>query len=217
MQEILLAAGASGGMKGDKTLLLLQADKGGIDVANPARQFSKVATVNTTTTAKFNNKQFDCLSSASYFEMMAANKTDLVFSPNQDFTIEFWSRNSSVASSWWLYFGTGTQSCLKVYQGQVYLQDQARSLNFNTNFWPLSNWAHIAIVNKGGITKLYINGSTAVTGAGFASGGWSEASRFARIGFGELTAFGYMDQIRISKVARYDGNFSVPTAPFVLD
>ncbi|AFC21274.1 hypothetical protein GAP31_094 [Cronobacter phage vB_CsaM_GAP31] len=217
MFEAMLTAGKSAPIVGNKTLLLLQADKGGVDQAKSDRVFSKVAAVTTTTTAKFNNKQFDCLSAASYFEMMAANKTDLVFGPTDDYTIEFWCKNSSVASSWWLYFGTGTQSCLKVYQSVVYLQDQLRYLSFNSNFWPLSTWAHIAIVNKDGTTKLYINGSTAVTGAGFASGGWSLPSGYARIGYGEATAFAYMDQIRISKVARYSGNFSVPTAPFILD
>lgn len=217
MQEILLAAGASGGVKGDKTLLLLQADKGGLDVAKPSRQFSKVANVTESSVAKFNGKMFTCSDTVSYFEIQGVNKTDLVFKPDEDFTIEFWSRNSSVASSWWMYFGTGTQSCLKVYQGTVYLQDQLRALSFSSNFWPLTNWAHIAIVSKGGTTKLYINGSTAVTGAGFQSGGWSAPIYFARIGFGEQSMFGNLDQFRISKVARYDGNFSVPTAPFVLD
>jgi len=217
VQEILLAAGASGGVKGDKTLLLLQAGKGTSDIAKPTRQFSRVPVIQTGSYAKFDNAYFDCTTSARYFEMMATEKTDLVFKPGDDFTIEFWSRNTSVSSSWWMYFGTGTQSCLKVYQNLVYLQDQLRYLSFNSNFWPLSNWAHIAIVSKDGITKLYINGSTAVTGAGFVSGGWSDTSRFARIGFGEQTMFGALDQFRISKVARYDGNFSVPTAPFILD
>ncbi len=217
MQEILLAAGAGSSTKGDKTLLLLQADKGVIDVANPARQFAKGADVATGSYGKFNNKYFNCNTASSYFEIAALQKTDLVFKADQDFTIEFWSRNASVASSWWMYFGTGTQSCLKVYQSRVYLQDQLRSLDFSTNFWPLSDWAHVAIVSKAGVTKLYLNGKVAPTTTSFASGGWSEASRFARIGFGETTMFGALDQFRISKVARYDGEFSVPTAPFVLD
>lgn len=215
MQEILLAAGASGGVKGDKTLLLLQADKGGIDVAKPARQFSRVATVATGSYGKFNNAYFNCTTATSYFEMAGTEKTDLVFKAEDDFTIEFWSRNTSIASSWWMYFGTGTQSCLKVYQSRVYLQDQLRSLDFNSNSWPLTDWAHVAIVSKAGTTRLYINGVS--IGTPFASGGWSEASRFARIGYGEFTMFGALDQFRISKIARYDGNFSVPTAPFVLD
>ncbi|QEG12136.1 hypothetical protein OMEGA_68 [Klebsiella phage vB_KaeM_KaOmega] len=215
MQEILLAAGASGGVKGDKTLLLLQADKGGIDVANPSRPFTRTATVAAGSYGKFNNKYFDCTTSTSYFEMDGTVKNDLVFKPTDDFTIEFWSRNTSVASSWWMYFGTGTQSCLKVYQNIVYLQDQLRYLSFSSNLWPLSNWAHVAIVSKSGTTKLYINGVS--IGTPFASGGWSTFDRFSRIGFGEQTMFGALDQFRISKVARYDGNFSVPTAPFVLD
>jgi hypothetical protein len=217
VQEILLAAGAGSGAKGDKTLLLLQADKPGIDVAKTSRQFSKVAAVNNTTAAKFNGKEFRCIDSTSYFEILAANKTDLVFKAEDDFTIEFWSRNSSVASSWWVYFGSGTQSCLKVYQSVVYLQDQGNYLSFNSNFWPLTAWAHVAIVNKGGVTKLYINGKLAPSTTSFASRGWSTESAFARIGFGEQSVFGSLDQIRISKVARYDGDFAVPTTPFVLD
>lgn len=215
MFEAMLTVGQRSAPGADKTLLLLQADKGVIDVAKPGRLFSNVAVIATGSYGKFNNTYFNCTTAASYFEMAGTEKTDLVFKSTDDFTIEFWSRNTSVASSWWMYFGTGTQSCLKVYQSRVYLQDQLRSLDFNSGSWPLSNWVHVAIVSKSGTTKLYINGVS--IGTPFASGGWSEASRFARIGFGEQSMFGALDQFRISKVARYDGNFSVPTAPFILD
>lgn len=213
MEELLLVNTQVS--RGDKTLLLLQADKGVGDVAKPSRLFSKVPVVAEGSYAKFNNKYFNCTTATSYFEMAATEKTDLVFKSTDDFTIEFWSRNTSIASSWWMYFGTGTQSCLKVYQNTVYLQDQLRYLSFSGNLWPLSNLIHVAIVSKAGTTKLYLNGVS--TGTPFVSGGWSEASRFGRIGFGEQSMFGALDQFRISKIARYDGNFTVPNAPFVLD
>lgn len=213
MQELLLVNTQVS--RGENTLLLLQADKGVVDVAKPSRLFSKTPVVAEGSYGKFNNKYFNCTTATSYFEIAGTEKTDLVFKDSDDFTIEFWSRNTSISSSWWMYFGTGTQSCLKVYQNAVYLQDQLRFLSFSGNLWPLSNWTHVAIVSKAGMTKLYLNGAS--IGTPFASGGWSEVSRFARIGFGEQSMFGALDQFRISKIARYDGNFTVPDAPFVLD
>lgn len=217
MLEQILMAGKTPAVA-NKTLLLLQADKGGIDQAKPARAFTKTPTVTTTTTAKFNNKMFTCTNTTSYFEMIAAEKADLVFASTDDYTIEWWSRNNSIAGSWWIYFaGNNTQSYMRNTGSAIALRDQVNGLTFNNNFWPLSNWTHIAVVCKAGTVKMYINGSTAVTGAGFASGGWGSPGSIGRIGFGEATMFGDIDQIRISKVARYDGNFSVPTAPFILD
>lgn len=219
MLETMLAGGKPPTPEPNSTLLLLQADKGGVDQAKATRAFSKVPTVTTSSVAKFNNKMFTCTNTTSYFEMLAAERADLVFAANQDYTIEWWSRNNSIAGSWWIYFaGNNTQSYMRNNGSSILLRDQsAAGLTFNNNFWPLTNWTHVAIVNKDGVTKLYINGSTAVTGAGFASGGWGLATAIARIGFGEATMFGDIDQIRISKVARYNANFSVPTTPFVVD
>lgn len=218
MLETLITGGKPPTPEPNSTLLLLQADKGGVDQAKPTRVFSKVPTVTTTTTAKFNNKMFTCTSSPNYFEMIASERADLVFAANQDYTIEWWSRNSSVAGSWWIYFaGNNTQSYLRNASGTITLKDQVNGLTFNSNFWPLSNWTHVALVNKDGVTKLYINGSLAPGTTSFVSGGWGLATAIARIGFGEATMFGDIDQIRISKVARYNANFSVPTTPFVVD
>lgn len=217
MLEQILMAGKAPAVA-NKTLLLLQADKGGIDQAKPARAFTKTPTVTTSSVAKFNNKMFTCTNTTSYFEMIAAEKADLVFASTDDYTIEWWSRNNSIAGSWWIYFaGNNTQSYMRNTGSAIALRDQVNGLTFNNNFWPLTNWTHVAVVCKAGTVKLYINGSTAVTGAGFASGGWGSPGSIGRIGFGEATMFGDIDQIRISKVARYDGNFSVPTAPFILD
>lgn len=219
MLETLIAVGKpSAPPEPNSTLLLLQADKGGIDQAKPTRAFSRVPTVTTTSTAKFNNKCFTCTNTTSYFEMLAAERSDLVFAADQDYTIEWWSRNTSVAGAWWLYFaGNNTQSYIRNASGTITLRDQVNGLTFNSNFWPLSNWAHIAIVCKAGVVKIYVNGSTAPGTTSFVSGGWGLATAIARIGFGEATMFGDIDQIRISKVARYNANFTVPTTPFVVD
>lgn len=217
MLEQILMAGKDPAVA-NKTLLLLQADKGGVDQAKTTRVFTKTPTVTTSSVAKFNNKMFTCTNTTSYFEMIAAEKADLVFASGDDYTIEWWSRNNSIAGSWWIYFaGNNTQSYMRNTGSTIALRDQVNGLTFNNNFWPLTNWTHVAIVCKAGTVKLYINGSTAVTGAGFSSGGWGSPGSIGRIGFGEATMFGDIDQIRISKVARYDGNFSVPTAPFILD
>lgn len=217
MLEQILMAGKTPAVA-NKTLLLLQADKGGVDQAKTTRAFTKTPTVTTASIAKFNNKMFTCTNTTSYFEMVAAEKEDLVFASGDDYTIEWWSRNTSVAGSWWIYFaGNNTQSYLRNASGTITLRDQVNGLTFNSNFWPLSNWVHVAIVCKAGVVKIYLNGAPAPGTTSFVSGGWGSPGSIGRIGFGEATMFGDIDQIRISKVARYDGNFSVPTAPFILD
>lgn len=94
----------------------------------------------------------------------------------------------------------------------------AHSLSGSTTL-PLNQWVHWAVVYANGVYTGYLNGvavgtfTSALTfglsGGTYTVGGnqYNTASQFP----------GYLDEIRISLMARYTGNFTPPTSPFALD
>jgi hypothetical protein len=77
----------------------------------------------------------------------------------------------------------------------------------------LSAWNHVALVRKAGSFTIYVNG---VGGSPIATPAPPDCAGPLCVGsrqaYDPLT--GYVDELRISKVARYAGNFSPPTTPF---
>ena len=83
---------------------------------------------------------------------------------------------------------------------------------------PASQWVHIALSRSGTSTRLFMGGLQ--TGSTYADT-LNYINSPVRIGDGNdgvsptASFSGYIDDFRITKgVARYTGNFSVPTAPF---
>ncbi len=76
-----------------------------------------------------------------------------------------------------------------------------------------NTWYHVAYVRNSGVTKLYIDGTeilsvsdtTNYTDKYFLVGGWYSTSYLLN---------GYIDEFRISNMARYTSNFTAPTAAF---
>lgn len=81
-----------------------------------------------------------------------------------------------------------------------------------------TTWTHVAVSRQGTSTRLFINGTQ--TGSTYTDTRFYLQSP-VRIGarFDATTAFnGHIDELRITKgLARYTGNFTAPTAPFVYD
>jgi len=77
----------------------------------------------------------------------------------------------------------------------------------------INTWYHVAYVRNSGVTKLYIDGTeilsvtdtTDYTDKHFVFGGWYSTSYLLN---------GYIDDFRISHMARYTSNFTAPSAPF---
>lgn len=142
-----------------------------------------------------------------------------------DFTVECWinytnhgstggivgSANSSLASAisagWFLDFSGTTDNLQFEAQGGVAL--------VSTNAVPRNEWVHIAAVRYNGTITLYINGVP--NGSVFnASNYWSSGSPLL-VGVDRsqgVTMTGWIDDLRISRMARYTASFVPANGPF---
>ena len=86
--------------------------------------------------------------------------------------------------------------------------------------WSINTWYHIAVVRISNQYDIYIDGTalprpaTSAKAGGFAGGGAFTIGRFID---SRGSMDGYMDEIRISNIGRYTGNFTPSTTPFVND
>ena len=144
-----------------------------------------------------------------------------------DFTVELWVRLASTGSIrvpignrssgtglgiWWVEVGTD-QAAYSAWQntaGTSYYPVMPGTLSTNT-------WTHLAVVRNGSTLRMYKDGVggttiTSVTGTFGGNGA---------IYIGGIAASynwdGYIDEVRISNVARYTFNFTAPTTTFEND
>lgn len=79
-------------------------------------------------------------------------------------------------------------------------------------------WYHIALVNNAGTAQLYVDGTaTGTTTALSGSFGNSVSDLWVGAGAGNYSLNGWMDEIRISNIARYTSGFTPTTSAFVND
>ena len=138
-----------------------------------------------------------------------------------DFTFECWIYDTSVTNypqlainssnnGFFLYTGNGATSgsnkVLRHWNG-------GSVTNFSTEL-PQSQWYHFALVRSGSTVKLYINGtadSTTRTDSGTYLMGQSSTLTLGADGAGNNFR-GYINDLRITKLARYTTNFTPPTS-----
>lgn len=78
----------------------------------------------------------------------------------------------------------------------------------------VGTWAHVAVARQSGTTRIFRDGTLLASKADTYNY-LAQAVSIGRYGAGALNFNGWIDELRITKgVARYTGNFSVPTAPF---
>jgi hypothetical protein len=150
-----------------------------------------------------------------------------------DFTIEFWINQSSktglqtivafgyvpiTQNGWTVQTGDGTGNIVFYYHtsggAQVAIATESGS-TVNTG-----TWYHIAVVRTGGNTKIYRNGTQVATGADTTV--YSPATTVSLyigggsyVNFGNYFLNGYLDDLRITRYARYTGAFTAPTTAFL--
>lgn len=143
-----------------------------------------------------------------------------------DFTIDLWV-NVIGSQFGWIYDGRLNTSVVGVYPG-IYITATNTITFCHANNGPLDRivgttvlaggatvWNHIAVVRSAGVTKLYINGvaegvvytdpNTYLSGANRPLIGGNNAGNQFR---------GYIDELRVSNIARWTASFTPPTAPY---
>jgi hypothetical protein len=134
-----------------------------------------------------------------------------------DFTVDMWIRPTNVTGYKGLW-QSGTSSLLNVYL----IGDQVQGVVGGSTTLFLSStrispnvWTMISVEREGNVHRLYING---VLEASSSTGNRPDDGVFAigKNGFGDFN--GYIDELRLSSVARYGGtSFTEPTANYAVD
>lgn len=144
-----------------------------------------------------------------------------------DYTIEFWFRLSAtnreqyfINNRWNGSYTTGDFTIWRSpFNGFIFGMAGSTQINYSVTV-NTSNWYHLAAVRSSGVCKLYIDG-TAASGTMSNTNNLFATNQKLIMGVNSNTgsdwAFGYMDEIRISNIARYTSNFTPSSSAFVND
>lgn len=149
-----------------------------------------------------------------------------LFQSNSDWTIEFWFYTGTSTGTMGIFDTYFTNASpfsgliIQMINGTISVYDGS-SNRATTTTYANSTWHHFAWVNSAGTSRIYINGSN-VTIGGVTS--WTTPSNIFRanapIQIGRDYApnyfTGYIDDLRVTKAARYTANFTAPTSAFPL-
>ena len=149
------------------------------------------------------------------------NGYNLLADSNSDFTIEGYFKAVSANEYAGLGFTLGKGpyytstnhidgANVRVLNNGIFLRDSYQGAY---NEYPITtlykDWFHLVLQRKGSALQVFLNGAKILERA-VSSNGTAGAFTFRPIGAVNT----YMDEVRISKVARYDGDFEPPTAPY---
>lgn len=144
-----------------------------------------------------------------------------------NFTLEFWFNPTTVASAVTVLgfrpaSGNGAYPCIYVNTNGVltYYVFTADRITSAANAIVANTWQSIAVVRNGTQTKMFLNGNqvgvTYTDTTNYLAGSCTiGANDFAANGSYQIR--GYLDELRISNVARYTGNYTPATQPFIND
>ena len=143
-----------------------------------------------------------------------------------DFTIECWMNKASkttqsniigpvafTAGNGWAFYTTQTSGVIKFfdYSNGFTLNAADADSGFQAN-----TWHHVAVVRTGSTLKLYLDGVEKHSAGGYTA----TLSNFQDLQIGDdvnsnqTTYEGFLDEIRLSNVARYTSNFTPSTTAF---
>lgn len=176
-----------------------------------------------TTQVKFGTGAYTSNSLNGYLKVTPYN--DFAFG-RRDFTVEFWFYPTNISSQQ-SFFGTrpyatnGAYPAMFMYNTGSLGFYTAGGYRITTTIRPTLNaWNAIALVRSGTVLTYYINGVNA-------GGQWAtDTTNYlaASCEFGSDDYFpggspikGYMDEIRVSNIARYTANYTPATQPFTND
>jgi hypothetical protein len=172
-----------------------------------------------TSVVKFGTGSYTSNSTSGYINVTPI--TGFAFGTG-DFTIEFWLNTSATGTQGLIGMRpqttNGLYPVLAVVAGKVvfYIQNAAR---LSSNTLTLNQWTSIALVRSAGNNLLFQDGVQ--VGAAYVNASAYLCNRVI-IGADDYTLGGsplngYLDEIRISNIARYTSNYTPATGPFITD
>jgi hypothetical protein len=149
-----------------------------------------------------------------------AYSTDFSYAGSNAYTIEFWLFLQEAGATE-VYFlgqrsGTGKYFRITTAETMFFRSDGAAELSFGTIAKDV--WSHIALTCDGTTVKSFVNGLqiNSAAASSFTDTTTTAFSIFSASSIWTTAGLvGYLDDLRITKgVARYTGNFNIPTAAF---
>jgi hypothetical protein len=146
----------------------------------------------------------------------------LSFNTTQDFTFEAWCRFANTNTYFTIFSGpgqTGSFQLARVDDNTVRVGRTNVAWDaFSTGSATTANtWQHIAASRSNGTLRIFVNGVSVHSSANTQS-----YPLTTTMGIGGDTVYGsssngYIDEVRVSNIARYTANFTPSTTPFVND
>ncbi len=134
-----------------------------------------------------------------------------------DFTIEMWFRRSGQGTQSFMYFGQSDQEVALMRDEEISWYTNTGGVNCQGGNAPQYEWHHLCFQRTGNTIRCYIDGvnraSGSATPTSLANGTFTLGGQKSN---GQLIR-GYMQELRISKVARYGSSFTPPTTPHADD
>lgn len=210
------------------TVLLLHCDGPDGSTSFPDSSPSAKA-VTASGTAKVSTAQSVFGSSSALLNTGGAGTLSIPDSPDftfgaGDFTIDFWVRFAGIAAAQVLLAqrttGMGwTITWLNTnFLRFFYSTDGVTPVAYNPAWAAAANtWYHIAFVRAGPTMRFFVNGVQVGADGNIGAAAIFDSPDPIQVGaelVGSTSFTGNMDEIRISKTARWTSNFSPPTAPY---
>jgi hypothetical protein len=217
----------------------------GIVCSMVGASFTVAATTRTSRTitasnqAKISTAQSKFGGASAFFDGVSDSLTinGIASLANSDFTIEMWARFSTLP---WditpgyimLIAGPGDPYLLIWRSGsgsQVALQSSFGGYGTFTKTGvslAVNTWYHIAYTRQSGVDKAFFNGTELTTiiddygflpNSGKTGNPVTSTAMIGEFGDGRGSMHGYLDEYRISKIARYTGDYTPPTSAFTND
>ena len=134
-----------------------------------------------------------------------------------DFTVEAWIYPEEITTDNFIFSGSADGAFFFGRKGYNTIGIGRANILWDTEApvaTPAATWSHVAAVRSKGQVSLYVNGNQ--TGPLANTNAYSMAGFMAYIGSqgSNLYYKGYMDEIRVSNVARWTESFVPPTQPY---
>lgn len=134
-----------------------------------------------------------------------------------DFTVEAWIYPEEITTDNFIFSGSASGAFFFGRKGSNVIGIGRANILWDTEApvaTPANTWSHVAAVRSNGQVSLYVNGNQ--TGPLANTNAYSMAGFIACIGSQGTNLYykGYMDEIRVSNVARWTESFVPPTRPY---